>query len=56
MTKCNGSSSAELDKAAAPEDDEFLNEGPRAKSRPTVLRLLCLSNERSDMTSTLRLL
>lgn len=55
ISTCKGSSSPKLDNAEALGDDEFLSEDPTAKCRSAVLMLLSLPNERSDITSTARL-
>ena len=54
MSNCKGSVSPKLDKANMEGDDEELDEGLTTRFRSSVLTLLYLSNERTDIQSTVR--
>ena len=54
MSDCKGSVSPKLDKANMEGDDEELDENQTARFRSSVLTLLYLSNERTDIQSTVR--
>ena len=56
MSACKGSVSPKLDKACIDGDNEELSEEQTSKFRSSVLTLLYLSNERTDIQSTVRLL
>ena len=56
MGDCKGSVSPKLDKACIDGDSEELDEGQTSRFRSSVLALLYLSNERTDIQSTVRLL
>ena len=56
MCDCKGSVSPKLDKACIEGDNEELSEEQASRFRSSVLTLLYLSNERTDIQSTVRLL
>ena len=56
MADCKASVSQKLDKACIDGDSEDLDEGQTSRSRSSVPTLLYLSNERTDIQSTVRLL
>ena len=56
MSDCKGSVSPKLDKACIDGDSEELGEEQVSRFRSAVLTLLYLSNERTDIQSTVRLL
>ena len=56
MGDCKGSVSPKLDKACIDGDNEELDEEQTSRFRSSVLTLLYLSNERTDIRSTGRLL
>ena len=56
MGDCKGSVSPKLDKASMDGDNEEIDEEQTARFRSSVLSLLCLSNERTDIQSTVRFL
>ena len=56
MSECKGSVSPKLDKAFIDGDSEELDEEQTSRFRSSVLTLLHLSNERTDIQSTIRLL
>ena len=56
MSDCKGSVSPKLDKACIDGDNEELSEEQTSRFRSSVLTLLYLSNERTDIQSTIRLL
>ena len=56
MGECKGSVSPKLDKACIDGDSEELDEEQTSRFRSSVLTLLYLSNERTDIESTVRLL
>ena len=56
MGECKGSVSPKLDRACIDGDSERLDEGQTSRFRSSVLTLLYLSNERTDIQSTVRLL
>ena len=56
MSDCKGSVSPKLDKACIDCDNEELSEEHTSRFRFSVLTLLYLSNERTDIQSTVRLL
>ena len=56
MSDCKGSVSPKLDKACIDGDKEELSEEQASRFRSSVLTLLYLSNERTDIQSTVRLL
>ena len=55
MTDCKESVSPKLDKACINGDNEELSEEQTSRFRSSVLTLLYLSNERTDIQSTVRL-
>ena len=56
MGDCNGSVSPKLDKASAEGDSEELDEDQTTRFRSSVVTLLNVSNERTDIQRTVRLL
>ena len=56
MSDCKGSVSPKLDKSCIEGDNEELSEEQASRFRSAVLTLLYLSNERTDIPSTVRLL
>ena len=56
MSECKGSVSPKLDKACIDGDNEELSEEQTSRFRSSVLTLMYLSNERTDIQSTVRLL
>ena len=56
MSDCKGSVSLKLDKVYIDGDNEELSEEQTSRFRSSVLSLLYLSNERTDIQSTVRLL
>ena len=56
MRECKESVSPKLDKACIDGDNEELNEAQTSRFRSSMLTLLYLSNERTDIQSTVRLL
>ena len=56
MSDCKGSVSPKLDKSCIEGDNEELSEEQATRFRSAVLTLLYLSNERTDIQSTVRLL
>ena len=56
MSDCKGSVSPKLDEACIDGDNEELSEEQTSRFRSSVLTLLYLSNERTDIQSTIRLL
>ena len=54
ISNCKGSVSPKLDKANREGDDEELDEDQTTRFRSSVLTLLYLSNERTDIQSTVR--
>ena len=56
MGECKGSVSPKLDKACIDGDSEELSEEQTSRFRSSVLTLLYLNNERTDLQSTVRLL
>ena len=56
MSDCKGSISPKLDKSCIEGDNEELSEEQATRFRSAVLTLLYLSNERTDIQSTVRLL
>ena len=54
MSGCKGSVSPKLDKACIDGDNEELSEEQTSRFRSSVLSLLYLSNERTDIQSTVR--
>ena len=54
MSNCKGSVSPKLDKANLEGDDEELDEDQKTRFRSSVLTQLYLSNERTDIQSTVR--
>ena len=56
MSECKGSVSPKLDKACIGGDNEELSGEQASRFRSSVLTLLYLSNERTDIQSTVRLL
>ena len=56
MSDCKGSVSPKLDKACIDGDNEELSEEQTSRFRSSVLTVLYLSNERTDIQSTIRLL
>ena len=56
MSDCKGSVSPKLDKSCIEGDDKELSEKQTSRFRSAVLPLLYLSNERTDIQSTVRLL
>ena len=56
MSDCKGSVSPKLDKSCIEGDSEELGEEQASRFRSAVLTLLCLSNVRTDIQSTVRLL
>ena len=56
MSDCKGHVSPKLDKASIDGDNKELSEEQTPRFRSSVLALWCLSNERTDIQSTLRLL
>ena len=54
MSDCKGSVSPKLDKASMDGDSEELDEDQTASFRSSVPTLLHLSNERTDIQSTVR--
>ena len=56
MDECKGSVSPKLDKTCIDVDNEELSEEQTSRFRSSVLTLLYLSNERTDIQSTVRLL
>ena len=56
MSDCKGSVSPKSDKACIDGDNEELSEEQTSRFRSSVLTLLSLSNERTDIQSTVRLL
>ena len=56
MSDCKGSVSPKLDKSCIEGDNEELSEEQASRFRSAVLTLLYLSNERTDIQSTVRLL
>ena len=56
MRECKGSASPKLDKACIDGDGEEVSEEQTSRFRSSVLTLPYLSNERTDIQSTLRLL
>ena len=56
MSECKGNVSPKLDKACIDGDSEELSEEQTSRFRSSVLTLLYLSNERTDIQSTVRLL
>ena len=55
MSECKESVSPKLDKACTDGDNEELSEEQTSRFRSSVLTLLYLSNERTDIQSTVRL-
>ena len=56
MSDCKGSVSPKLDKSCIERDNEELSEEQVTRFRSAILTLLYLSNERTDIQSTVRLL
>ena len=56
MSDCNGSVTPKLDKSCIDGDNEELSEEQATRFRSAVLTLLYLSNERTDLQRTVRLL
>ena len=56
MSDCKGSVSPKLDKSCIERDNEELSEEQVTRFRSSILTLLYLSNERTDIQSTVRLL
>ncbi len=56
MIGCNGSNSPKVSKSEEPGDKEIVDDELKGAFRSAVLTLLYLSNERSDVQSTVRML
>ena len=56
MSDCKGSVSPKLDKASTDGDNEEIEQEQTARFRSSLLTLLCLGNERTDMQSTVPVL
>ena len=56
MSDCKGSVSPKLDKASMDGDNEEIDQEQTARFRSSLLTLLCLGNERTDMQSTVPVL